>query len=148
MLGDTIQSLGVILAAVIILNFPEATIADPICTFVFSIIVLCTTIGVATECIRCMMEAVPVGLDVIALENDMNKLPGLKDLHDLHVWSLTTGKTSLSAHLTSEDPTLTLIEANKLFLKYGIYHSTVQVENWADRKRINCSHLKTNLIHE
>jgi len=95
-----------------------------------------------------MMEAVPVGMDVIQLENDINKLTGLKDLHDLHVWSLTTGKTSLSAHITSEDPTTTMIEANKLFLKYGIYHSTIQVENWADRKRINCRHLKTNLIHE
>lgn len=94
------------------------------------------------------MEAVPVGMDVIQLENDINKLTGLKDLHDLHVWSLTTGKTSLSAHITSEDPTTTMIEANKLFLKYGIYHSTIQVENWADRKRINCRHLKTNLIHE
>jgi zinc transporter 2 len=133
---------------VIILNNPDAIIADPICTFVFSIIVLSTTIGVATECVRCMMEAVPVGMDVIQLENDINKLTGLKDLHDLHVWSLTTGKTSLSAHITSEDPTTTMIEANKLFLKYGIYHSTIQVENWADRKRINCRHLKTNLIHE
>lgn len=136
------------MAAVIILNYPEATVADPICTFVFSIIVLCTTVGVATECIRCMMEAVPVGLDVIKLEDDMNKLPAVKDVHDLHVWSLTTGKVSLSAHMTSEDPTLTLIEANKLLYKHGLYHSTIQIENWADRKRIKCLHLKTNLIHE
>ena len=140
--------MGVILAAVIILNNPDAIVADPICTFVFSIIVLATTIGVAQECVRCMMEAVPNGLNVIQLENDMNKLPGLKDLHDLHVWSLTTGKTSLSAHMNSEDPTLTLIEANKLLMKYGIFHSTIQIENWNDRKRINCSHLRTNLIHE
>lgn len=127
---------------------PDALIADPICTFSFSIIVLATTIGVATECVRCMMEAVPVGINIIELENDIGKCIGLKDLHDLHVWSLTTGKISLSAHITSEDPTSTLIEVNKLFLKYGIFHSTVQIENWTDRKRINCSHLRTNLIHE
>ena len=95
-----------------------------------------------------MMEAVPVGMNVIQLENDLNKLTGLKDLHDLHVWSLTTGKVSLSAHMNSEDPTTTLIEANKLLKTYGIFHATFQIENWADRKRINCRHLKTNLIHE
>ena len=140
--------MGVILAAVIILNNPDAIVADPICTFVFSIIVLATTIGVATECVRCMMEAVPVGMDVIQLENDLKVLPGVKDLHDLHVWSLTTGKVSLSAHINSEDPTLTLIEANKYLAKFGIFHATIQVENWNDRKRVNCRHLKTNLIHE
>ena len=94
------------------------------------------------------MEAVPVGMDVIQLENDLKVLPGVKDLHDLHVWSLTTGKVSLSAHINSEDPTLTLIEANKYLAKFGIFHATIQVENWNDRKRVNCRHLKTNLIHE
>lgn len=137
-----------ILAAVVIYIYPEAYIADPICTFVFSIIVLCTTIGVAKDCIECIMEAVPKGVDVVKLEEDLKRLPSLVDLHDLHVWALTQGKISLSAHISSDNPTKTLSEANKLFLVYGIRHSTVQVENYDDRNIINCRHLLSNLIHE
>ena len=132
----------------IIYTNPDAIIADPICTFVFSIIVLFTTVGVANECIHCIMEAVPKTINVNQLEEDLNKLPCAKDLHDLHVWSLTTGKISLSAHMNSEDPTTTLIAADRLLIKYGILHSTIQIENWNDRERINCKHLKINLIHE
>lgn len=147
-LGDTIQSLGVILAAVIIYINPEAERADPICTFVFSVIVLATTIGVATECMRCMMEAVPKELNMIEFETELNKITALKDIHDLHVWAITTGKLSLSAHMNSTEPTNTLIEAGKVCAKFGIYHTTIQVENWEERKKLNCKHLKTNLIHE
>ena len=137
-----------ILAAVVIYTCPEAYIADPICTFVFSIIVLFTTVGVARDCIECIMEAVPKGVDVAKLEEDIRKLPSLVDLHDLHVWALTQGKISLSAHISSDNPTKTLSEVNKLLITYGIRHSTVQVENYDDRNIINCRHLLSNLIHE
>ena len=94
------------------------------------------------------MEAVPKSVDVTKLEEDIKKLPALVDLHDLHVWALTEGKISLSAHVSSDNPTRTLFEANRLFVTYGIRHSTVQVENYADRNIINCRHLLSNLIHE
>lgn len=147
-LGDTIQSSGVILAAIIIYVNPDAVVADPICTFMFSIVVLATTIGVATDCIRCMMESVPKELNVIDFEKELSSVAAIKDLHDLHIWAITTGKISLSAHINSTDPTTTLIAANKVCAKYGIFHTTIQVENWEERKKLNCKHLKTNLIHE
>ena len=137
-----------IIAAIVIYSRPDAILADPLCTFVFSIIVLCTTVGVAKDCIQCIMEAVPKSVDVTKLEEDIKKLPALVDLHDLHVWALTEGKISLSAHVSSDNPTRTLFEANRLFVTYGIRHSTVQVENYANRNIINCRHLLSNLIHE
>lgn len=127
---------------------PDAIIADPIMTFIFSIIVLATTIGVASECIRCMMEASPKDFNILELEESLLNLPEAKDLHDLHVWSLTTGKMSLSAHMRSTDPTTTLIAADKLLPLFGIYHSTIQMESWDDKEQLNCRHLFINLIHE
>lgn len=63
-IGDLIQSVGVILAAVIIVYFPSAQIADPICTYVFSVIVMFTTGPVFSDCYGVLMEFVPSDQDV------------------------------------------------------------------------------------
>lgn len=56
MIGDIIQSIGVIIAGVIIYLKPEYTIADPICTYIFSVLVIFTTIPIMKDCIRILME--------------------------------------------------------------------------------------------
>eukprot|EP00357_Protocruzia_adherens_P014255 CAMPEP_0115035982 /NCGR_PEP_ID=MMETSP0216-20121206/41816_1 /TAXON_ID=223996 /ORGANISM="Protocruzia adherens, Strain Boccale" /LENGTH=254 /DNA_ID=CAMNT_0002415653 /DNA_START=118 /DNA_END=879 /DNA_ORIENTATION=- len=85
-IGDLIQSIGVLITAIIILIRPDWRIADPICTFIFAVLVLFTTVGVAGDCLRVLMEGAPDDVDTKALEQELNALEGVTYVHDLHVW--------------------------------------------------------------
>lgn len=74
MIGDAIQSAGVIIAAVIIYCKPEWTIADPICTFLFSILVLITTVPIFCDCMTILMENAPEDVEVVEVINDLNNV--------------------------------------------------------------------------
>lgn len=95
-LGDALFSLGVIIASLIIFFKPEWKIVDPICTFIFSIIVLYTTLRILKDSIFVLMEATPAHVDVERLKQELNKIPGVKDLHCFHVWLLSIGRVNLS----------------------------------------------------
>jgi zinc transporter 2 len=68
LIGDLIQSFGVLIAAIIIKFYPHLKIIDPVCTFVFSILVMFTTWNVVRDCIRVLMEATPVGINLDQFE--------------------------------------------------------------------------------
>ena len=70
-IGDIVQSIGVIIAALIIYFVPSASIADPICTFLFSIIVIFTTIQIVRDCISVLMEGTPTDVDTEKLYEDL-----------------------------------------------------------------------------
>lgn len=121
----------------------DLKLADPICTFIFAILVIFTTIPVVKDCMRVLMEGVPVGIAINEFEENLWKIEGVKEIHDLHIWSLSVGKPALSAHIFSENASKTLKKATKLCRKYGIYHSTLQIENWHeknDKDFIKCEH--------
>jgi zinc transporter 2 len=140
-IGDAIQNLGVVCAGLIIYFYPEYSIADPICTFIFSIIVGFTTIRILKEGISVLMEATPVEIDMKKLEKELKGIPHVLEIHDLHVWSLSPGKLSLSCHLISSVPQDSLKAARKhLKAKYKITHSTIQVELDSGDVREDCSH--------
>ena len=84
------MSIGVCIAATIIYLYPEATIADPICTFVFSAIVCVTVIPVFKKCIIVLMEGTPAGFDVETLIQDMQKAGEEFDnelvIYDFRLW--------------------------------------------------------------
>ncbi|KRW99793.1 hypothetical protein PPERSA_07870 [Pseudocohnilembus persalinus] len=129
-IGDLLQSIGVIIAALIIFfGGQKCVIADPICTFLFSIIVLITTKNVIKECILILMEASPTSINVVGIENDLINLDGVQELHDLHVWAISPSKFSLSVHIRTNNPSKTLVEATKICKKHKIYHRTIQIEN-------------------
>lgn len=71
LIGDLVQSIGVIAAAIIIKVKPEWQLADPICTYLFSVLVLLTTVPIFTECTAIIMEAAPDDIDVIELLNQI-----------------------------------------------------------------------------
>jgi zinc transporter 2 len=73
-LGDLFQSIGVIIAAIIIKVKPEWGIVDPICTFIFCVIVLITTFGIIRDCIKVLMEGVPFGINTNTILNDLMKV--------------------------------------------------------------------------
>ena len=129
-LGDALQNIGVLIAGGIIFLFPNFSIADPICTYIFSIIVGLTTIRILKDCIFVLMEGSPVAIDIEELENDLRNITGVKEIHDLHVWSLSIGKMSLSCHICCDDPKKTLKKASKMIQKkYKIDHITIQLED-------------------
>jgi len=153
-LGDMIQSIGVIIAGAIIYFFqdshPGVVIVDPICTFVFCIIVVCTTIPVTKDCINVLMEASPKEVDIKALTEELAQVIGVVDIHDIHLWSISVGKPSISLHILSRAPQKTLEQATLICKKYQIYHITIQVEDFTQNRRpsfIKCNHLVDNAIH-
>lgn len=134
-LGDMLMSVGVVIASVIIYFKPTWQIADPLCTYLFSIIVCFTTVPVFKECIYVLLEATPTDIDIEKLEEDILNVEGVEDIHDFHVWSISVNKYSLSAHITSETPLKTLSLVTDLCRrKYNLYHTTIQVEGTSDNK--------------
>lgn len=140
-IGDAVQNLGVVIAGVVIYFWPSLSIADPICTYIFSIIVVFTTIRLLKDCVAILMEGSPLEVDMETLEKDLLSIKGVVEIHDLHVWSLSLGKLSLSCHLTSINPQITLKKARKMIrMKYKITHSTIQVELDSDKATHDCAH--------
>lgn len=130
-IGDMIQSAGVILASLVIYFKPQYVIADPMCTFVFTFLVIATTISITKECSRVLMEGCPEDISVEDIEGDLKNLNGVCEIHDIHVWSLSVGKVAMTAHIDvdSESPYEVLSEASKMMRdKYSINHCTLQVE--------------------
>ena len=78
------------------------------------------------------MEGAPVEANVEEYEKGLMALPGVVNVHDLHVWSLSSGKTAMSGHIYSTDPQKTLKKATSYARKNKIYHSTLQVEKADD----------------
>lgn len=132
-IGDLVQSVGVMIAAIIIYCQPSWHIADPICTFLFSILVVATTVPILRECLSILLEQTPGNVNIAHLSEDLESIQGVIEMHDLHVWSLSAGKTSMSCHLQSGFPGLALAKATKLCKqKYNISHTTIQVEPTED----------------
>jgi len=133
-LGDLLQSVGVIIAAIIIKIKPEWGIVDPICTFLFSVIVLFTTFGISKDCIRVLMEGTPTNVNITRMRTDIeNSDPSIVGVHDLHVWGLNMGKAAMSCHIDSTNPMKSLKYATRIInRKYKILHTTIQVEQTFD----------------
>ena len=99
--GDIIQSLGVVTAATVIYIRPEWKIADPVTTFIFTVLVASTTIPIFKDCIKMLMESTPDEVDVIECFKDSIEIEEVEEIHDFHVWSLSAGKLAMSAHIRS-----------------------------------------------
>lgn len=143
-IGDLIQSIGVFIASLVIYFKPEYKIADPICTFVFSVIVLGTTFQIMKDIIRVLMEGFPKHLDFFEVQNVLFSIPGIKKIHNLRLWSLTTDKVALSAHIVvqkGENYSSILKNASDTISRnFNIFEITLQVEEMGDPVTIcaNC----------
>lgn len=129
-LGDMVQSVGVIAAAVIIKVRPDWQIADPICTFLFSILVLITTVPIFIDCTGIIMENTPQEIDVKELYNRILRLKTVEEIHDFHCWALAGNKYIMTCHIRSNFGERAIRQINRICQQpeYGIYHITVQVE--------------------
>nr|XP_055027953.1 proton-coupled zinc antiporter SLC30A2-like [Misgurnus anguillicaudatus] len=134
--GDLMQSFGVLLAAIVIYFRPGWKIADPICTFLFSIFVLGTTFTILKDIFNILMEGVPPGVDFNSVKDLLLSVEGVKSTHDLHMWSLTTSETQLTVHAVIDERTdqqTVVMDMTKLLQsKYGFVNITVQTETYRD----------------
>ncbi|KAJ8947935.1 hypothetical protein NQ314_008528 [Rhamnusium bicolor] len=96
-LGDLLQSIAVLLAAIAIKCNPDAKIADPISTLIFTPIVLCTTFGVGRDSLRIIAERSPRSIANLTI--DLQKVAGVKNIHNIHIWSLAPGREAVTVHL-------------------------------------------------
>eukprot|EP00095_Tigriopus_kingsejongensis_P010058 maker-scaffold99_size374999-snap-gene-2.26 protein:Tk10058 transcript:maker-scaffold99_size374999-snap-gene-2.26-mRNA-1 annotation:"zinc transporter 2" len=135
-IGDFIQSLGVFVAALLIYFKPEWHLADPICTFLFSFLVLATTANILKRTLQVLMEGIPNGVSFQVVQDALNNIEGIVSVHNIRIWSLTTQKIAMSAHLAIAPGTnaqAVLMEASqKIRSQYDIHEMTLQVEDYME----------------
>ena len=127
------MSIGVVIASLVIYFKPAWTIADPICTYLFSVIVCVTVAQVVKSCIQVLLEGSPIEIDSDALIRDIKSIENVESLNDFHLWSISMGKFALSAHITTSKSDASheviKIATNLCKVKYGIDHITIQMED-------------------
>jgi cobalt-zinc-cadmium efflux system protein len=130
-LADTVGSVGVIIAALLLEVFGWAW-ADPVVGALIGLWILPRTWRLGRSAVRVLLQAAPERIDVGSLAGELAAIDGVIDVHDLHVWTLTSEMEAASAHLVarSETDPHGILDAARQLLddKYGIDHVTFQVE--------------------
>jgi cobalt-zinc-cadmium efflux system protein len=131
-LGDLLGSIGAALAAVVILATGWTPI-DPILSILVAVLIVRSAWRLLRESTHILMENTPEHVDLGALRTTlMTSVPGIRDVHDVHCWSLTSGQTMLSLHLAlggGADSTLVLREAKRVLAEnFSVAHSALQIE--------------------
>jgi cobalt-zinc-cadmium efflux system protein len=130
-LSDTLGSVGAILAGALIWAFAWNW-ADPLISAVIAALIVYSSWRLLAESVSVLMESAPRGIDVDQVRDALAAVPGVESVHDLHVWTITSGMDSLSAHLVVGDgraATAVLLEVRRLLAgAFGIHHVTIQIE--------------------
>lgn len=131
-MADTLGSVGAMAAGASIYFFGWAW-ADPVASFIIAALVLYSAWGLVRETLDVLMEGVPKGISIDEVTDALTDLPGVLDAHDLHVWSLTSGRNIATTHLViaeGADHQGIIDAANRtLSDRFAIEHATIQVEH-------------------
>ncbi|KAG6539207.1 hypothetical protein ZIOFF_004360 [Zingiber officinale] len=131
-LGDSIQSVGVMIGGAIIWWKPEWKLIDMVCTLFFSVIVLITTIKMLRDILEVLMESTPRQINATKLEEGLCQLDGVVAIHELHIWAITVGKVLLACHvmIAPEADAELILDMVIGFInrEYNISHVTIQIE--------------------
>jgi cobalt-zinc-cadmium efflux system protein len=134
MAADTIVSVGVVVAGVVILLTGWWWL-DPVVSLVINAVIVWGTWGLLRDSMNMALDAVPPGVDVASVQNYFRNLSGVADFHHLHIWSLSTTQAALTVHLVKpqmggNDELLETIN-EELSERFGISHATIQFEGQA-----------------
>ena len=137
LIGDLLQSIGVIIAALVIMFKPNWLIVDPLCTFLFSILVMFTTIPTFMQCFNILMECTPSDVRTDHIRGDILAMPEVDRIDDFHLWGLAGDKFFLTAHIVLnraklEDKELDIVQkvhdkCLAVAKRNNICHSTFQI---------------------
>ena len=130
-LSDMLTSIGVMIAGVIMLT-TNWYYADPIISAAIGLLIFPRTWRLLKEAVNVLLESTPKDVDIDQLRKSLEQIPGVKNLHDLHVWSLTSGVNAMSAHVVKDNT----ISQNQLLERltedtmtnFKISHTTFQIE--------------------
>ena len=131
MASDAAVSVGVVLAGVAIL-YTGWLWLDPVVSLVIAAIVLIGTWGLLRESVQLALHAVPPGVDPVAVRKHLGGLPGVEEVHDLHIWGMSTTETAMTAHLVMPGghPGDEFLQATcrEIEKRFRICHATFQIE--------------------
>ena len=134
MLGDLFSSVVIVLGGVLLL-FTDWTWIDPVLSLLVGLLVGWWGLGLVRESVSILLERAPKGVEPRAVERAMREAaPGIHDVHDLHVWEITSGYVCLTAHVVVEDARLSDTELMRravcdvLWRRFHVSHVTLQME--------------------
>ena len=131
MASDALMAAAVVLAGAAIW-FTGWRWIDPVVSLAVAAVIVAGTWSLLHQSLELALDAVPPGIDRSAVERFLRQLPGVTDLHDLHIWGMSTTETALTAHLVrpvgEADDALLAHAAEELAEHYGIGHATFQIE--------------------
>jgi len=127
---DTLGSVAAIIAGISV-YFWELYIMDPLLSIVVVLLLLPSTYNVIKSSLSILMEFAPKEINIEEIEKSLKNIEGVVDIHDLHIWSITSGNDILTVHIVTERISSSqriLREVHKIAESYGIRHTTVQIE--------------------
>ena len=134
MVGDAAVSFGVVVAALLI-GWTGMLWLDPAVSVAVAAVILVTTWGLTRDALNLAVDAVPPGIDRHAVESYLAALPGVTEVHDLHIWAMSTTETALTVHLVipgGHPGDAFMAEVCKeLRARYHVHHATIQIETGA-----------------
>lgn len=130
--GDTISSVGVIAGGIIIM-FTGWTIVDTIIAIVIGVIILWGAVNLVRESIDILLENVPKQIPLDKVTQAIMSVKGVRELHDVHIWTITSGINALSTHVLVDDQLMShtgeiITAINGELQKFNITHTTLQLE--------------------
>jgi cobalt-zinc-cadmium efflux system protein len=133
LLGDALSSVGVIVGGIVI-AFTGWTVIDPVISILIGGIVLRSAVDLVMESGEVLLEAAPRDIDIDALKKDVESIPGVRELHEIHIWTITSGLRALSGHvlidnITTREGQKIICAVRELLAKnYNITHTTLEAE--------------------
>ncbi|HLD99787.1 MAG TPA: cation diffusion facilitator family transporter [Bdellovibrionota bacterium] len=129
-LSDSLGSVGAIIAG-LVLWLTDWRLIDPIITIVFAFLMLASSWKLVKEAFSVLMESAPEGMDPEQVKRDLLNITGVQEVHDLHIWTVSTGRLALAVHMITRSKAEPILNSANELLKnrYGILHTTIQVED-------------------
>lgn len=134
-LGDAINNVGVIIAALIIwkTHYPGRYYADPGVSMAIALMILVSAIPLVKNSGTILLESAPRGVDIQDVKHDLEKIPGIESVHELHIWRLDQKKAIASAHVVVSDQTVSSFmekarTVSECLHAYGVHSATLQPE--------------------
>lgn len=132
-LADALGSVGVIVAAILV-KATRSPLWDTIIALGIAVFVAVRAAMLGREVLRVLSQAAPLGVEPAEVQDALEDLPGMAEVHDLHVWQLTSGMNVASAHIVTTEPGTMLAAQRLLRDDFGIGHVTLQTESGSRRE--------------
>jgi cobalt-zinc-cadmium efflux system protein len=133
LMGDVLSTIGAVIAGIII-AFTNWNWLDPFVSVLIGIFILWNAWGILRQAINILLESSPESINVDSMVTDLLTVEGVRDIHDLHVWSINENLRALSAHIITDDVLVSAglpiqRDLNEILAhKYNIRHATLQLE--------------------